>query len=368
MKKFRLILSLTVLFTFLFVVRCSKSSDPAPAAKLVSISGIVTYTDLTGASASAAGAVVYLAKGAAATATYDQSTIAGADGSYKFSNLSAGDYYLNSVYQTDNKNLSARLDGVRFSTAEGYHVTAGTTDMTKDMTLVSVGQSGTEVVQVSYQWDPSANTGAGGYTNTGAWTFDNIHSPVQFQTPYEGAEADFKGSFIQTSGLSINFDAANLGTSTIVASVDLLSVNTGTPGGRDAMLTTAGGTFQNASTFAKGKLGCIASTFGITADDAAADPATVVNDVDRYATFTSTSIAPYGDGYIAKGNLKFHMVTMPAVLMFKYIAPVTVSTKRYLSFEGKMSLKAKTDFGVIATNIGADLMTIYITVNLNKAL
>lgn len=366
MKKFKLILGLTAVFMFLFVVRCSKSSDPAPV-KLVSISGVITYTDLSGATANASGAVVYLAKSAAATTTYDQSTIAGADGSYKFSNLVAGDYYLNAVYQTDNKNVSSRLDGVKFSTANGYLLTAGTTDVTKDMSLVSVGQTGTEVVQVSYQWDPTANTGAGGYTNTGAWTFDNIHSPVQFQTPYEGAEADFKGSFIQTSALSINFDAANLGSSSIVATVDLLSVNTGTPGGRDAMLTTTGGTFQNASTFVKGKLGCIAGTFGITADDAAADPNVVSTDVDRYATFTSTSIETYGDGYIAKGNLKFHMVTMPVVLMFKYIPSVTISTKKYVSFEGKMLLKAKTDFGITATNIGGDAMTIYITVNLNKA-
>ena len=363
MKKFRLILSLTVLFTFLFVVRCSKSSDPAP---LVSISGQVTYTDLTGATANAAGAVVYLAKSSTSTTNYDQSTIAGADGSYTFPNLSAGSYYLNSVYQTDNKNLNARLDGVKFTTASGYQVTLASTNATQDMGLVSAGQTGTEVVQVSYQWDPASGT-SGAYTNTGAWTFDNIHSPVQFQTPYEGAEADFKGSFIQTAALSINFDAANLASSSIVASVDLLSVNTGTPGGRDAMLTTAGGTFQNAATFVKGKLGCIATTFGIAADDAAADPNVVSTDVDRYATFTSTSIEKYGDGYIAKGNLKFHMVTMPVVLMFKYITPVTISTKKYVSFEGKMTLKAKTDFGITATNIGADLMTIYITVNLNKA-
>lgn len=359
MKKYNLSLGLTLLFVFLFIVRCSKN-DPAPA--LASLSGKVAFTDMTGQTANAAGAIVYLAKSATATTTYDQSTIAGADGSYKFSNLSAGSYYINAVFQTDNKNISARLDGVKFTTANGYQVTLASTDLTQDVALVSVGQTGTETVQVSYQWD----AGTSAYTNTGAWAFDNIHSPVQFQTPYQGAEADFKGSFIQTSALSINFNAANLAGSSIVASVDLLSVNTGTPGGRDAMLSTAGGTFQNASTFVKAKLGCIATTFGIAADDPTADPNVVSTDVDRYATFTSTSISTYGDGYIAKGNLKFHMVTMPVVLMFKYVAPTTVGTKKYLSFEGKMTLKAKTDFGINATNIGADLMTIYITVNLNK--
>ncbi|MBI1766958.1 MAG: YceI family protein [Bacteroidetes bacterium] len=368
MKRFKVILSLTALFTILFVVRCSKSSDPAP--KLVSISGKVTYTDLTGAAANASGAVVYLAKSATTTTTYDQSTIAGADGSYNFSNLSAGAYYLNSVYQTDNKNLSARLDGLKFTTASGYLVTAASTDLTQDMSLVSVGQTATEAIQVSYQWDPNSGT-AGAFTNTGAWVFDNIHSPVQFQFPYRGAEADFKGSFIQTAQFTLNFDASNLASSSIVAKVDLLSINTGTPGGRDAMLSTAGGTFQNASTFVKGKLGCIAGTFGITADDAAADPNSVTTDVDRYATFTSTSISTYGDGYLAKGNLVFHGKTVPVGLMFKYVAPFTDTSvtpnKKYVSFEGKITIQAKTDFALVSSSI-ADLVTIYITVNLNKNL
>src|SRR5690242_5025782 len=107
MKKYNLSLGLTLLFLLLFVTRCSKTNDAAP---LVGISGKVTFTNMNGQTANAAGAVVYIAKSATATTTYDQNTTAGADGSYSFSNLPAGDYYLNCIYDSDNKNTSARME------------------------------------------------------------------------------------------------------------------------------------------------------------------------------------------------------------------------------------------------------------------
>lgn len=365
MKQLKLILGLTLLFMFVFTVRCSKKSDPAPS--LVSISGTVSYTDLNGATANAAGAVVYLAKSATATTTYDQSTIADASGVYTFSSLSVGSYFLNSVYKTDNKNTTARLDGVTFTTASGYLVTVAAINVTQDMSLVSVGQTGTEVIQATYVWDAVQVK----YVNSGAYVFDNAHTSVQFQFPYRGAEGDFKGSFMQVSKFNFTFDAANLATSSIEAQIDLSSINTGTPGGRDTQPVTSGATFQPLTTFVKGKLGCISGTFGITADDAVADPATITNDVDRYAKFTSTSIEVYGDGYLAKGNLVFHGVTLPVGLVFKYVAPFTDTSvtpnKKYVSFEGKMTIKAKTDYLIVSSSV-ADLVTIYITVNLNKTL
>jgi polyisoprenoid-binding protein YceI len=370
MKSFKLIISFALLFMFLSVVRCSLTSNPEPVStSLVNISGKVTFTDVSGQPANAAGAVVYLAKSAAATTTYDQSTIANADGVYTFSNLIDAGYYLNAVYKTDNKNTSGRLDGVSFTTASGYLVTVAGTNVAQDMELVSVGQTGTEVVQSTYGWDPTANTGAGGFTNTGAWVFDNSHSPVQFQFPYRGAEADFKGSFIQVSKVELTFDAANLASSSIVAEIDLASVNTGTPGGRDAKPETAGAVFQTGSTFTS--LGCIAGTFGITADPASS-PMTLSTDVDRYATFTSTSIESYGDGYLAKGNLAFHGVTLPVGMIFKYIIPFTdtgvTPNRKYVSFEGKITIKAKADFAITSSSVGDALVSIYITVNLNKTL
>lgn len=367
MKKYNLSLGLTLLFLLVFVVRCSKTNDATP---LVSISGTVTFTDMNGQTANAAGALVYIAKSATATTTYDQNTIAGADGSYSFSNLAPGDYYLNCIYDSDNKNASARIEGVRFTTASGYQLKLGSTKATQDMTLVSTGSTlAAQNVQVSYQWDPTANSGAGNYTNTGAWTFDNIHSPVQFNFPYQGQEAQFAGSFVQTKSFQFNFNSANLGSSSIVATVDLASVNTGTPGGRDNMPSTVTSTNEFTPGTLFSKLGCIMGTFGITADAGTTTPNITLTGTNRYATFTSTSIAAYGDGYVAKGNLAFHGATVPVSLIFKYINPYVNTSvtpnKTYLGFEGKMVLNAQSDFGITSSSVGS-VVTVYITVNLYK--
>jgi len=363
MKNFKLVLSLTLLLTLIAVVRCSKSSDPAP---LVGISGTVTYTDANGTVQKAAGAVVYLAKGTAATTTYDHSTIAGSDGTYSFPTLPAAGYYINAVYQSDNKNSSARIDGVKFTTANGFLVTLASTALTQDIALESTGSTGTAVnVTVAYQWDATAKT----YTNTGAWTFDNIHSPVQFNFPYHGAEAEFAASFVQTKSFQMTFNSASLSTSSIVAIVDMASINTGTPGGRDNLPTTVTSTNEFTPGTLFTKLGCIMGTFGITADAGTVTPNITLSGDNRYATFTSTSIKAYGDGYVANGTLAFHGFTKSVSMIFHYL-PSYVDTsvtpnKTYQGFEGKITIKALTDFGISSTSVG-DLVTIYTTVNLYK--
>jgi polyisoprenoid-binding protein YceI len=367
MKNLKLVLSLTLLLTFLSVVRCTKTSDPAP---LVGISGTVTYTDASGAVQKAAGAVVYLAKGTAATTTYDQSTTAGSDGTYNFANLPAAGYYINAVYHSDTKNSAARIDGVKFTTANGFLVTLASTALTQDIALESTGSAAAAVnVTVAYQWDPAASSGAGNYTNTGAWTFDNIHSPVQFNFPYHGAEAEFAASFVQTKSFQMTFNSASLSTSSIVAIVDLASINTGTPGGRDNQPTTITSTNEFAPGTFFTKLGCIMGTFGITADAGTVTPNITLSSDKRYATFTSTSIKAYGDGYVANGTLTFHGFTKSVSMIFHYL-PSYVDTsvtpnKTYQGFEGKISIKALTDFGISSTSVG-DLVTIYTTVNLYK--
>ncbi|GHN00529.1 hypothetical protein WSM22_20180 [Cytophagales bacterium WSM2-2] len=323
---------------------------------------------MNGQVANAVGAVVYIAKSAAATTTYDQSTVTGSDGTYTFSNLAAAGYYINAVYNTDNKNTSARIDGVKFTTANGYLVTLGSKAIAQDITLESPGQSGAaQNVVVAYQWDATANSGAGDYTNTGAWTFDNIHSPVQFNFPYQGQEAQFAGSFVQTKSFQMTFNSANLGASSIVATVDLASVNTGTPGGRDNQPTTITATNEFTPNTKFTKLGCIMGTFGITADASTTTPNITLTNANRYATFTSTSISKYGDGYVAKGNLAFHGATVPVSMIFHSITPyvntAVTPSKTYLGFEGKMTLNSKTDFAVSSSSVG-DAVIVYITVNL----
>ena len=367
MKKFKLVLALTSLLILVTVIRCSKSNDAAP---LVGISGKVTYSDMNGTTQNAAGAVVYLAKSTTATTTYSQSTIAGSDGSYSFSNLPAAGYFINAVFNTDNKNTSARIDGVKFTTENGYLVTLANKALTQDISLISVGQSTAQNVVVSYQYDSTANDGAGGYTNTGAWTLDMVHSPITFSFPFFGQEADFGGSFLVCNKVKLNINTASLSTSSILAWVDLASINTGTPGGRDNLPYTTSNTYSmiTPSTMFS-KLGCISNTFGILADSAAGYKHTSLTSSTRLAKFVSTSISTYGDGYVALGNLTFHSVTKPVSMIFNFTQtyPTGASgfpaNKTYLGIQGKMVLNAQGDFGITSSDVGSSPVTVYVTLN-----
>jgi len=367
MKNLKLVFFLTLLLTFIVVVRCSKSSDPAP---LVGISGTVTYTDMNGVVQKAAGAVVYIAKGTAATTTYDESTTAGSDGTYSFSNLANAGYYINAVYNTDNKNSSARIDGVKFTTAKGFLVTLASKALTQDIALESIGQATAQNVQVSYQFDSTANSNAGGFTNTGAWTLDAVHSPIAFSFPFFGQTGDFGGSFLVYNKVKLNINTASLNTSSVSAWVDLASVNTGTPGGRDDLPYTTSTTYSSITPSSKfSKLGCISNTFGIAADSAAGYKHTTLTSSARYAKFSSTSVATYGDGYVANGNLTFHGVTKAASIIFNFTQsyPTGASgfpaNKTYVGIQGKMVMNAQADYGISSSDVGASPVTVYISLN-----
>ncbi|MEK6781063.1 MAG: YceI family protein [Bacteroidota bacterium] len=382
MKTIKLISAgLILFFTMIFMVQCSDDPAPAPVepAPLVKISGKVTFTNEAGTAANAAGAIVYLAKGATATTNFDQTTIANANGDYEFVNLDTGSYYLNATFYTANKNVTGRLDGLNFTTEAGA-VVAAAADVTQNLTLVSVGQSGStlEVLGANYAWDPNALaadgvTPAPKFVNTGTWTYDATHSPIAFEFSYRANEADFIGAFPQLSKFNVNFDPANLSTSTIDVEVDVASINTRAPGGRDNTTTVAiNPSFNPASLFTK--LGCIMGTFGITADGGGtpteAAPLLITEDPDRYAQFTSTSIAKFGDGYVAKGNLVFHGFTVPIDLWFKAVpAWLDASNNRkYSGFEGKFLMDAKNDFGITSTSVNDAIIRIQISIVLYKQL
>lgn len=361
MKKLSLIPILTLLATMIFVVRCG-SDDPAP---LVKITGKVIYNNAAGQTSNAVGAVVYLAKSATATTNFDQSTIADADGSYSFSNLSAGTYFVNANFNTDNKNVNAKLTGL-FFTGEGSIVVVENTDVTQDVTLVSAGQSGAgiEALAVNYAWTGST------FANTGAWTYDATHSPVNFEFPYRANEADFTGAFSQLNKIVVNFDPANLAGSSIDVVVDLASVNTRAPGGRDNRTTVADNPLFSPDTDFT-ELGCIMGTFGITADNATptdATPQKITSNAGRYATFKSTSISKLGDGYVAKGNITFHGVTLPIDLWFK-AEPSWLDTsnnRKYSGFEGRFLMNAKNDFAINSSSVNDAVIRIQISIVLYK--
>lgn len=362
MKNLKLGLSLTVLFLFVFIVRCSKSSDPAPS--IVKVSGSVTYTNAAGASASAPGAIIYLAN-----STDTLSATANKSGQYQFLNIKAGAYKMTGKFLTSNTNSSARLDGLTFTTLTPVEVTVGSSDMTKDIPLTSAGQSGVVAINLNYAWDAASSSYKQPTLAAGVWNFDNAHSPVSFEFPYRGNEGTFTGIFAQTDKCVITFDPNNLAGSSIDVEVDLASVDTRTPGGRDNIMSNmdfgAGAAFTPASTFTK--LGCIAGTFGITAD--AALPSTITTNTKRYAQYKSTSIAKLGDGFVAKGNLTFYGKTVATDLWFKGVpewkdAPITgtANGRTYAGFEGLFKVKASADFGVLSGSVNDATVTIHVTI------
>ena len=322
MKAIKFIL-IVLLASPLFFTRCGEKE-----VHLYSISGTASYAD-----GAAAGALVYLAKDAtAATTNYDMVAVADASGAYSFENLSEGSYFLFANYNTTNINLSGRLGGLIFTSGEGYLITVGGENVTQAIDLVSNGSQSVAV-------DNTAG---------GTWTLDKAHSEVVFEFPYKEAAGTFSGRF-DVYDFVFDFDDADLANSSITASVDLKTVVTGQPG-RD------GGT------------NCISRTFGVAYD---ATTGAVVAGTD-VASWTSSSIEFYGDGYHATGNMTFHGVSKPIDVYFKFIPGVEgvksgVPTQ-YSSFEAKFGFAALADFGIESGNIGNEIINVYVTTQINKPL
>lgn len=350
MKKLKLFSILLMLFFMLgIVVQCSED-DPVP---LSSITGTVTYPNGAGTQVAAEGAVVTLFS---TTPVVNMQTTTDANGKYTFSQLGAATYTLSAYYDTDNKNATARLDNLRFTVA-ATDVEVTSQSVTQDLALVSSGQTGIQAIDINFGW----NNGTSSYVNSGTWAYDRTHSPLSFEFPYRNNVAEFGGAFSQLASINVNFDPANLSTSTITTSVDLASIDTRSSGGRDPLLDNMNMGGASAATFNPNsiftQLGCIMGTFGITASGTLP---TTITDTDRYATFTSTSIIAYGDGYLAKGNIAFNAVTKPAEIWFKAMTPYVSGTTTYSGFEGRFYM-GKADFNISSGSV-ADIIRMQISI------
>lgn len=346
-QKFLTIITLAALSSFAFVGCTEDDPQPLPT---YSISGVVTYPDFTGAAVPAAGAMVYMKLNSLeATTSFDVTAVTDVNGNYEFTGLEAGNYSLYAVYDTENTNIpDARVTRVIFI-GEPELVTIEDASQAATFSLTSLGQ---------------ANAMAVNTTEGGDWSSDMIHSSVGFEFPYAVENATFTGRFSSFS-IVVNFDPANLAGSSISASVDLLTINTGTPGGRDPLWEGAwfNKTLWQDSETQEYNLGCIAGNFGITNPD----------DADRTATFTSNSIEVYGDGYLAKGPMKFNGVTMDISFFFKFIPGFQAENRQgaltqFSSFEGFFNVAAKAGFNVDTSQIGNNPVTILVSYQVTKAI
>ncbi len=370
MKTLRLVSLITLVFTFLAVVRCSDSKTTTVT--LGTLSGTVTYTNAAGTSTAAPAAFVTLLSGASTVIQ----VVADNTGKYSIANLPAGSYTLNSSFYAEPTNTGGRLNGLNFATASDVAVTMGSSNLTQDLTLVNKGQSGTDLdaVNIDFDWNGTAYANA-----VGALTYDQTHSPIGFEFSYRGKEADFFGGFSQLKKCKINFDVANPTAGTIDVIVDLTSFDTRSPGGRDPRTTVADTPPFNPTTQFT-EYGCIInSTLGVITDSGTApSDATpqVISNASRYVSFTSTSIAKLGDGYVAKGNMVFQgpragmtpaiVTSVPIEMWFKQV-PCWTNTaatpnRRYWSLEGKFLMDAKNKWGITSSSLNDAIVRMQISI------
>ncbi len=145
------------------------------------------------------------------------------------------------------------------------------------------------------------------------WTADPAHSDVSFSIRHMGIST-VRGHFSVTA--SITYNEADITKSTVNATIDVSSVDTG-ESGRDTDIISAA--WFDTAHF-------------------------------RNATFVSTSVAKSGDHLTINGNLTLHGVTKPAVLEAEGpTGPVTgMDHKAHAGFTATTTIK-RTDFGIGST-------------------
>ena len=342
MKNANLITKLAaVIMVAILFVRCSEDT-PAPVN--YTISGNVTYPDFNGTATAADGAVVYVSIDGSANPT--ATTVANTSGDYVFAELPNGTYTVWANFDNQNtNNAGGRMMNVMFM-GEGVEVVLADANATQNIALASAGQQ--EAVSV--------NTNEGG-----DWNQDWNHSVVRFEFPYDQENAPYSGQF-KTKEIYVNFNPSDLANSTISAEIDLLTIYTDSPGGRDPLYNSDGTFYQDPADDSY-KLGCISGTFGVSSPD----------DTDRYATFESTSIEAYGDGYLATGPMVFNGVTSDVHVFFQYIPGFDGTNRggdptRFSSFQASFDFAAKAVYGIESGHVLDADVTVHASFQITKAL
>jgi len=340
MKKSIFIFVASVTFIAFVMYNCSKDNGT----KVANVTGVVTLPD----NSVAPGAVVTISSKPNAAKVLTR-VVADSSGKFTIIGVQNGAYYLSAKYNTLNtNNMKAANDGITFTTSTEAQISANGTDLTQNLALVSIGQSGTNVVD-----------------NT--WTCDTIHSLVEFAFPYDSANATFTGKFMAFHLKAFTFDGVNPANTQIDAVVDITSTESGAP-------TTIDTVNKKIVGGRDGLNGCISQhTFGVkcTPSDTffkgVYRPNSVISPTGT-AEFISTSVTTYGDGYVAHGNLTFHKLTKNIDLYFHYLPgfekPATSSSVaiNYVSFAGFFDMKALADFNIVSSSFGGS--AVHLTTNL----
>lgn len=310
-------------------------------------------------------------------------TVADATGAYSFMGLASGTYYLNAVYEPSNNN-NLKSAGTVILTGKEVEVVVDA-DKTSDLMMEGMVSDGT--FSMSY----SAANVEGSTDAVSGWSWDNTHSSIAFEFPYDAVNAVFKGHFARAGFDVLEFDEANPSATKIKAWVDITSVETGSPSGmcghgRD------------------GIEGCIQGTYGLDVNET--DTVTVfcedgtertnypntalveydlwgdgsattyqkqsaINGTTGVATFEATEVTPYGNGYKAKGDFTFAGFSHSVNMYFTYFKGYTGTDwsgaeYEFSSFYGWFKFAAEADYGIVSDHVLNEDISVKLSVQFNK--
>lgn len=344
-----------------FITQCSKDET-----KVGKISGVVMMADETPAD----GAIVTLSSGANGTDVVTR-VVADASGAYSIPGIAEGTFYLNAKWEPSNNNNLEKSTGTVILTGVEQTVTGGG-DVTVNVVLAGAVSGGTALFDAA------------------DWKWDNTHSTVAFEFPYDAFNAVFAGIFNRVGFDELIFDEANPENSSIKAWVDVTSVETGAAGppcahGRDGINGCIGGTFAvdidpNDTVNASCVDGTVVTNWpneSLVDHNLFGGPSTyqrqsaVVGNTG-VATFESTSVKAYGTGYVATGVFTFAGMTSTVDMYFDYIEGYSAvkgdDTIQYSSFYGWFSFAAAADYGIVSGHIGDADVTVKVSAQFNKVI
>ncbi len=361
LKNFGLIAS--VICITILLIQCNDKEET----KYGTLSGSVGLEDGTVAD----GAIVTLSTEANA-ANILARVVVDENGMYSIIGIQSGTYYINAKWEpSNNNNLLKSANTVILSGVESELTVEG--DQTSDIVLAGLVSDGNGMVDLD-----------------DGWVWDNTHSMIGFEFPYDAVNAVFSGHFSSVGFDEMNFDETAPQNTVIRAWVDITSVETGSPSppcghGRD------------------GITGCITNSFKVqkdpadTVDNYCSDGSVYTSwpneELEEYdlwgegavttymkqsaivgstgvATFVSTEVTPYGTGYLAKGDFTFAGVTKNVDMYFSYLEGYTNddNTRTYASFYGWFKYAALDDFDISSGHVGDAEITVKLSAQFNKPL
>ncbi|MBI2968296.1 MAG: hypothetical protein HYY40_10865 [Bacteroidetes bacterium] len=297
------------------------------------ISGNCTYPDFSGVQTIAAGAVISLYLGTSVSGNPVATAIADINGNYLLPYLLPNNYFIYAIYNTENQNVKAAIEGINFETNPGYAVVMASADLTQNLNLATVAATGSLRISII-----AADTGSGGPSNPRYAPIES-HSKTTFEVMHLDNNSSpyltVVGGFNVFKVTEFYFDEATPANTRFRGYVLLSTVNTNEPG-RDKIGQCASKALQ-------------VDTFKVVS---ATDSIKVLPQSDTAFYYaTAGQVEKYGKGYLSHGTLETgfkhqggeivppRVTPLPADTALGYTGPWGVRTANsvdmYFEYQGK---------------------------------